>query len=387
MSLKPGWRRVKFGDVVRQVKDRVDPETSGIERYIAGEHMDTDDLRLRRWGDVGEGYLGPAFHMRFRPGHVLYGSRRTYLRKVAVADFEGVCANTTFVIEPSTDDLLLEFLAYVMTAEAFHEHSIKQSKGSVNPYINFTDLKWYEFALPPIDEQKRIVEVLEAVAGALEQQREVSQRSTDLIAGLLSGADGVATVKLQDVCRETITYGIVQAGPYVDGGVPYIRVSDMTEADVLAPALLSKTSTAIADRYRRSACEPGDLVFALRGPIGLTRVVPEDLRGANLTQGTARLAPNTAVVSSACLQWLLRSPGVQRQYRRVQKGSTFQELSLGALRSIEIASLDGDEQVRFVVRLTAAAKVSSGAASAISTLRDLSKQTREHLLNGAADVR
>ena len=45
---KQGWRQVKFGDVVRQVKERVDPETSGLERYVAGDHMDTDDLRIRR---------------------------------------------------------------------------------------------------------------------------------------------------------------------------------------------------------------------------------------------------------------------------------------------------------------------------------------------------
>ena len=72
-TLKPGWKTVKFGDVVRQVKDRVDPKESGLTRYIAGEHMDTDDLRLRRWGDIGEGYLGPAFHMRFKPERCLCG--------------------------------------------------------------------------------------------------------------------------------------------------------------------------------------------------------------------------------------------------------------------------------------------------------------------------
>lgn len=99
-SLKVGWRQVKFGDVVRQCKEKADPETAGLERYVAGDHMDTDDLRLRRWGEIGSGYLGPAFHMRFKPGQVLYGSRRTYLRKVAVADFDGICANTTFVLEP-----------------------------------------------------------------------------------------------------------------------------------------------------------------------------------------------------------------------------------------------------------------------------------------------
>ena len=122
-DLKPGWQRVKFGEVVRQVKDKVNPTTSGLERFVAGEHMDTDELRIRRWGDVGDGYLGPAFHMRFKPGQVIYGSRRTYLRKVAVADFEGICANTTFILEPvNPNELLPELLPFIMSTEAFHEH-------------------------------------------------------------------------------------------------------------------------------------------------------------------------------------------------------------------------------------------------------------------------
>jgi type I restriction enzyme S subunit len=139
---------VLFGDVVRQCKEKADPETSGLERYVAGDHMDTDDLRLRRWGRIGSGYLGPAFHIRFKPGQVLYGSRRTYLRKVAVADFEGICANTTFVLEPkSAEELLPEF-------------SVKNSKGSVNPYINFSDLANFEFILPPIEEQCQLIRLL-----------------------------------------------------------------------------------------------------------------------------------------------------------------------------------------------------------------------------------
>lgn len=158
---KPGWRQVRFGDVVRQSKVKADPESSGLERYIAGDHMDTDDLRLRRWGEIGSGYLGPAFHMRFRPGQVLYGSRRTYLRKVAVADFDGICANTTFVLEPkSADELLPEFLPFLMQTETFHAFSVKNSKGSVNPYINFSDLAQFVFALPPVEEQRRLVQLL-----------------------------------------------------------------------------------------------------------------------------------------------------------------------------------------------------------------------------------
>ncbi len=159
--LKLGWRQVTFGDVVRQSKEKADPESSGLERYIAGDHMDTDDLRLRRWGEIGAGYLGPAFHMRFKPGQVLYGSRRTYLRKVAVADFDGICANTTFVLETrSSSELLPEFLPFLMQTEAFHAYSVKNSKGSVNPYINFSDLAKFAVALPPVEEQRRLVRLL-----------------------------------------------------------------------------------------------------------------------------------------------------------------------------------------------------------------------------------
>jgi type I restriction enzyme S subunit len=186
-SLPEGWSWVRFGDVVRQVKDKVDPETAGLERYVAGAHMDTEDLRLRRWGEINDDYLGPAFRMRFRPGHVLYGSRRTYLRKVAVPDFEGICANTTFVLEPSCDDLLPEFLPQVMSTDRFHQHSVLQSKGSVNPYINFRDIEWFEFALPPEAEQVKIAETLSqfedvksALARALESVEFVREATLDV---------------------------------------------------------------------------------------------------------------------------------------------------------------------------------------------------------------
>jgi len=160
---------VRFGDVARTVRNVVDPETSGLERYIAGEHMDTDDLRLRRWGTIGDGYLGPAFHMKFEAGQILYGSRRTYLRKVALADFDGVCANTTFVIEAIPERILPELLPFIMQTESFTQHSILRSRGSTNPYVTWSDIARYEFPLPPLNEQRRIAEILWAVEEAVNE--------------------------------------------------------------------------------------------------------------------------------------------------------------------------------------------------------------------------
>ena len=172
------WKTVKFGDIVRQVKDKVDPKQSGLERFIAGEHMDTDNLHIRRWGTIGDNYLGPAFHMRFKPGQVLYGSRRTYLRKVAFADFEGITANTTYVLESKDSDVLLpELLPFIMQTDSFNDHSIKQSKGSVNPYINFSDIDWYEFPLPPLDEQRRIADLLWTADDVVTNYQDILERT------------------------------------------------------------------------------------------------------------------------------------------------------------------------------------------------------------------
>lgn len=161
---RSGWVRLSLGIVATASKDKVNPSDGTVDRYVAGEHMDSDDLKIHRWGDPNETDLGPAFHRRFRPGQVLYGSRRTYLRKVAVADFDGVCANTTFVVQTKDPARLLpEFLPFVMSAEPFHAFAIAESKGSVNPYVNWSDIERYEFELPPLDEQKRIADLLWAI--------------------------------------------------------------------------------------------------------------------------------------------------------------------------------------------------------------------------------
>lgn len=229
-SLKPGWRQVKFGDVVRQCKEKADPETSGLERYVAGDHMDTDDLRLRRWGEIGSGYLGPAFHICFRSGQVLYGSRRTYLRKVAIADFDGICANTTFVLAPQNpSELLPEYLPFVMQTKAFNDFSIKNSKGSVNPYINFSDLERFEFFLPPPSEQARFVDMLYAVERVKDAHDDVALRAARLGQALLANvlSRDWPTVDLGSVVGET-QYGLsLNAGS--EGRYPMLRMMNLED--------------------------------------------------------------------------------------------------------------------------------------------------------------
>ena len=132
--------QVKFGDVVKEVKINIDRTNNPYDYYVAGDHMDSEDLTIRRKGSFATDDVGPAFTRLFKPGQILYGSRRTYLKKVAVADFEGICSNTTFVLETKDEGILRQrLLPFIMLTEEFTKWSISKSKGSTNPYILFSD--------------------------------------------------------------------------------------------------------------------------------------------------------------------------------------------------------------------------------------------------------
>ena len=153
--------KVRFGDVVSEVKLNVDRSCNPYAHYVAGDHMDSEDLTIHRYGNFATDDVGPAFTRIFKPGQILYGSRRTYLKKVAVASFEGICANTTFVLE-SKDESVFDnrLLPFVILSDKFTQWSISHSKGSTNPYVLFSDLASFEFTLPPIEEQRVLADKL-----------------------------------------------------------------------------------------------------------------------------------------------------------------------------------------------------------------------------------
>ena len=310
--LKLGWTRVAFGDMVRQVKDRVDPGRAGLERYVAGDHMDTDHLRIRRWGKIGDGYLGPAFHMRFRPGQVLYGSRRTYLRKVAIADFEGITANTTFVLESKDPSVLLpDLLPFIMQSESFHKHSIEQSKGSVNPYVNFSDLATYEFALPPLAEQPRIASVLNGAEAVISTFHRLAA-STDSLrrALLISTFDRLmsdSTVPKVAVERTgEVLMGRQRAPQHEDGPAmrPYLRVANVFDGYIDFTDL--KEMNFSYSEYRRYRLADGDILLnegQSRELVGRSAIFRDEVPGACFQNTLIRFRPEKCIEATYAHQF------------------------------------------------------------------------------------
>lgn len=260
---RAAWTRTSLGEVAAASREKIDPTHGAVERYIAGDHMDSNDLQIHRWGDIGDVDLGPAFHRRFRPGQVLYGSRRTYLRKVSVADFDGVCANTTFVIETKDENVLLQaFLPFVMSAEPFHAFAVRESKGSVNPYVNWSDIERYEFDLPSLDEQKRIADLVWSV-------ERLSVATSGSACALASGYDAwleallarYPTTPMGELIE--LQHGRpVPSSLYGEGEFPLLRPGDLgADGSVAWSSASVCIPQTFAERYHDWVLQPGDLVI------------------------------------------------------------------------------------------------------------------------------
>jgi type I restriction enzyme S subunit len=155
---KAGWSRVRFDQIATQINDRVDnPAEAGVERYVGLEHLDPDSLRIRRWGEPTD---VESTKLRFQPGDIIFGKRRVYQRKVAVADFEGICSAHAMVLRAKAGAVLPEFLPFFMQSDLFMERALSISVGSLSPTINWKALAAEEFLLPPIQEQARLLEAL-----------------------------------------------------------------------------------------------------------------------------------------------------------------------------------------------------------------------------------
>src|SRR5439155_10326718 len=132
---------------------------------------------------------------------------------------------------------------------------------------------------------------------------------------------------------------------------PYIRTGDIVEGEIVLDGL-RHTDPQIAARFSRSRVETGDIVMSIRATVGTTALVPEELHGANLTQGTARIAPGQSVEQCYLLSYL-RTAGTQHWIGRQVKGATFREITLARLRELPVSVPPIEVQRDFTRRFTA----------------------------------
>lgn len=347
------WKRVRFGDVVKQMKDQVNPEADGIERYVAGDHMDSENVHIRRWGTVGDGYLGPAFIRGFRKGQVLYGSRRTYLKKVAVAEWDGVTANTTFVLETVEGEMLQELLPWLMLSERFTKHSVQESKGSTNPYINFPDIAKFEFDLPTLDQQRRIAEILwavdEAVIGYAKLAHQIERDITGKRHRFFSSSSTLIVQKVGDLFDVQLGKMLSQKARTGEGAFRYIGNKNVQWGSFDFSEMLEMDFS--PDERRKFSLRDGDLLVCEGGDVGRSAIWRSEYGECYYQKALHRLRPlNNNITTQYMLEYMYwaKDKGL---FSSLTGHSTIAHLPVVKLKSIQVHVPSIEKQRSFVDEL------------------------------------
>lgn len=312
------------------------------------------------------------------------------------------------------------FFWYAMNSPVAREQFVYLSNSVTGlGNLNATLLGSVELPIPPANEQRAIAAFLDRETAKIDELVAKKERLIELLAedrsatitrAVTRGLDADATMtksshpwigetpthwsqvalkKLVDPARP-ITYGIVQCGPNVPDGVPYIRPVDMSDEAGVDPESLQRTSHEIASTYRRSTVRPGDLVVSIGPSFGKVMIVPEELEGANLTQGTARVAAGRDAAPEF-LYWCLRSYTAWAAWDSHCSGATFRSLTLTTLSECALPLPPLNEQCQIAEHLQGATahldSVTVVARNVVKRLHDLRTALISAAVTGKIDVR
>tara|TARA_B110000046_G_scaffold149446_1_gene157600 strand:- start:981 stop:2213 length:1233 start_codon:yes stop_codon:yes gene_type:complete len=392
---KSKWKLTKFGDVAIQQKQSVDRENTELTRYVQGGHMNSEDLHLREWGELKDEYLGPAFIRRFDEGDILYGSRRTYLRKVVIASFSGITSNTTFVAKANEEKIDKRLLPFIMMSEGFTENSIKNSKGSVNPYINWKDIAKYEFLLPPKEQQAKLAKLLWAIDEEIESvigninAIDFLKRST--MKELLTKGIGHTKFKksslgelpaswevgtLEDLCEE-VFLGLTSKVDYVEeGGYPLVRTKDFSSGSLSFSKVkfISEKQHNKLTKYRKT--KKGDILVSKSGSLG-TCVIVDTEREFSTYESVITIQPKKEILYNIFLLQILSSFDIQKTMMEKQVGGVVGHLNLLSFRKniVPVPPLEEQKSIAFKIE-----KIDHLNAAALAKL-SASKGLQKSLIN------
>ena len=171
-----------FGEIAEC--DKKYPEHSKeVSRFIGLENIEPENFELQGWGDIEN---GTTFTKRFVKGDVLFGKRRAYLKKVAVASFDGICSGDILVIRAKANKMLQELLPFYISADAFIQHAVSTSAGSLSPRTKWKDLAELEISVPELEVQSKILEVLQQIQIIICQLKQQKATLKDLKQKLLN---------------------------------------------------------------------------------------------------------------------------------------------------------------------------------------------------------
>jgi type I restriction enzyme S subunit len=290
---------------------------------------------------------------------------------------------------PDPDRLLPDFFYHYLTSDLFQEPLMARSSRGAQNGFNRADIAPFPVPLPPLEEQQRIVavldEALEGLARAFTHAEANLKNARELfpssIAEIFSNSDGWKTCSVGDI-------GEVFDGPHatpktVDQGPLFLGISSLVDGRIELEKTRHVTEEDFAKWTRRVEPRAGDVVFSYETRLGQVGLIPEDMRCClGRRMGLVRL--DEGKISPEFFVAYYLSPYFQEFLREnTVKGATVDRISIKEFPNFPVLLPQPDIQAAVVDQIAKLRDVHDRLVEqAITKLQDLD-DLRQSLLQRA----
>ena len=273
--------KVKLGEVAIEHKETCKGSKDGYP-IVGLEHLIPEEVTLTAWNEDSEN----TFTKMFRKGNVLFGRRRAYLKKAAVAPFDGICSGDITVIEALPDRILPELLPFIIQNDDLFDFAVGKSAGSLSPRVKWEHLKNYEFELPDMDKQRELAELLWAMDATKKSYQKLIAATDELVKSQFveQFGDPVSNTQGREVrpfidFMSDIRYGTSQPPVFSEDGIfKFIRATNIKTGRITEKDML-RISAEEASKLEKCRLNGNEIIIVRSGAnTGDTCVVTEEYR-------------------------------------------------------------------------------------------------------------
>ena len=259
---------------------------------------------------------------------------------------------------PDPDRIDRDFLYYFLTSDFFQVPLARVADRSAQAGFSKADIAPFQTPLPPLAEQKRIVAILdEAFSGIdraianteknLVNAREVFESYLDAVLSNLLARSEVDELQELVFGDCSLSYGIVQPGKDVVGGLPVVRPTDLSSRFIHLDGL-KRINASLAERYQRTKLRGGEILLCVRGTTGTVSIASMELVGANVTRGIVPIRFDPAKLDQNFGYYQILSRGIQEQIKNATYGTALMQINIRDLRKLKFLRPSVETQTTLV---------------------------------------
>ena len=324
--------KVLLGDVAIERKETCKGNKTGYP-IVGLEHLVPEEITLSLWNEGSEN----TFTKMFRKGNVLFGRRRAYLKKAAVAPFDGICSGDITVIEAKPDRILPELLPFIIQNDALFDFAVGKSAGSLSPRVKWEHLKNYEFELPDMDKQEELATLLWAMDETKKSYQKLIAATDELVKSQFIEMFG----EVEKVPLIQLTSIVMGQSPSSDSyntigdGVPFYQGSGEFTDKYVGDSMFCTAPTRMA--------QEGDVLMSVRAPVGTVNITTKD---CCIGRGLAAIRSKVSADYNEYFLYAFRA--MSDELGAMGHGSTILAINKNELHNLMMPNASLPEQMKFV---------------------------------------